>query len=114
VLRFPIDAPGRLGAPRVFADISALEPSSRFRTAYAERGPDGLEFGPDGSLYVAIYGEGRLLRFSPSGALIGEIEVAPRYVTNVAFGENGARAIVGAFRNDRAPFRGEVRIDAPD
>jgi hypothetical protein len=54
------------------------------------------------------------MRFSPAGAFLGEIEVEPRYVTNVAFSESGAMAIVGAFQNDRAPFRGEVRISSPD
>jgi sugar lactone lactonase YvrE len=92
----------------VFAQIGPE--TSRYGAHYAESGPDGLEFGPDGALHVAIYGEGRVLRFSARGALLGEIQVEPRYVTNVAFSDGGAMAIVGALQNDRAPFRGEVRI----
>jgi sugar lactone lactonase YvrE len=109
VLRFPIGADGTLGEASVFADLAALPAPSRFAAPYPLRGPDGLEIGPDGDLYVAIYGDGRVLRFSPAGALVGERQVAPRYVTNVAFGA-GRMAVTGAFENRRRPYRGEVRI----
>jgi sugar lactone lactonase YvrE len=72
-------------------------------------GPDGLEFGPDGALYVAIYGEGRLLRLSPRGELLGVVDVPPRFVTNIAFGAHGV-AITGTFDNEAPPYVGEVRI----
>jgi sugar lactone lactonase YvrE len=113
VLRFAIEADGALGEMRVFADIAALRLPLRYRSVYAETGPDGLEFGPDGHLYVAIYGAGRVLRFAPQGAVAGAIETPARFVTNIAFSATGEAAVTGAFDNMRAPFRGEVRLYAP-
>lgn len=112
VLRYAIEAPGRLVPADTFVDISSVRRPRRYRSQYQLTGPDGLEFGPDGALFVAIYGEGRLLRFSPSGELLGMIEVPTRFLTNVAFGSRGM-ALTGAFDNRTAQSPGEVRIEAP-
>ncbi|MEX0645303.1 MAG: hypothetical protein WD076_08330, partial [Parvularculaceae bacterium] len=53
---------------------------------------------------------GRLLRFSPRGELVGEIETPTRFLTNIAFNETGLAATTGAFDNRNAPFPGEVRL----
>jgi sugar lactone lactonase YvrE len=114
VLRFPILVDGRLGEMRVLADLRALPTlTSRYAAPYPRTGPDGLEIGPDGLLYVTIYGEGRVLRLTPQGAFAGAIETPTRFVTNIAFSASGAAAITGAFDNARAPFPGEVSIHAP-
>jgi gluconolactonase len=109
VLRYAIAAPGRLGDGEMFFDLAAAHLPPRYETAYALSGPDGLELGPEGSLYVAIYGDGRLLRVSPQGALLEVIDLPPRFLTNVAFGAGG-RATTGAFDNTTAQSVGEVRI----
>jgi len=109
VLRYEIAAPGRLGAVRTFAHLSGLPRPDRYRLGYALAGPDGLEFGPDGNLYVAMYGEGRLLRLSPRGELLGITDLPMRYLTNVAFGRSGV-AVTGAFDNRTPRSPGEVRI----
>ncbi len=110
VLRYDIEPQGGLSDGAVFIDIANVAPSQRYQTAYALTGPDGLEIGPDGDLYVAIYGEGRLLRFSPRGEFVGEIETPTRYLTNVGFNGAGLTATTGAFDNRNAPFPGEVRV----
>ena len=112
LLRYAVDRSLVEGGPEVLVDFSELEAPSRFRSRYAESGPDGLDIGPDRALYVALYGEGRVLRFSLEGALLGETQVEPRYVTNLAFARDGAMAVTGAFDNRRAPYRGEVRMSA--
>lgn len=110
VLRYPILPDGALGPMRVFADLNAL---TRRVGAYAEAGPDGLERGPDGDLYVCLYGEGRILRLSRTGRVVASIPVATPYLTNIAFGPDGAAYVTGAFENVRPPLRGQVARLAP-
>lgn len=109
VLRYDIEATGRLGSAQTFVDLAKPPRPARYRSAYPLAGPDGLEIGPDGNLYVAMYGEGRLLRFSPRGELLGTTEVPARFLTNVAFGAPGV-AVTGAFDNQTPESPGEVRI----
>lgn len=110
VLRYPILDGGALGPMDVFAEIDAAAPAqTRYEEPFRESGPDGLEIGPDGDLYVAIYGEGRILRFSPAGAFLGQIETETRFVTNVTFDSHGRLIAVGMFNIMAPPWPGEVR-----
>lgn len=96
-----------LGQGRSFVDIDRV---TRQVGTYPEAGPDGLERGPDGALYVCLYGEGRILKLSREGALLASLAVGIPYLTNIAFKADGTPAIVGAFVNDRPPFQGQMRI----
>lgn len=109
-LRFDIAADGSVSGQRVFADLAPLV--QRFQTTppYAEAGPDGIEIGPNGDVYVPLYGEGRILRLSPRGELVDTLETPGRYVTNLAFGPNGQVATTATFENLVAPYPGEVRF----
>jgi gluconolactonase len=107
VLAYPVEANGKLGPMRVFADLNRL---TRQQGAYREAGPDGIEKGPDGAFYVALYGEGRILKLSHRGELLGAVPSGILYVTNIAFSADGTPAIVGAHVNDRPPYRGELRL----
>ncbi|MEJ0059009.1 MAG: SMP-30/gluconolactonase/LRE family protein [Terricaulis sp.] len=69
-----------------------------------------MEIGPSGDVYVAIYGEGRILRLSPTGALLGSIRTPGRYVTNISFDRTGGAATTASFENLTPPFPGEVRF----
>ncbi|HWA01486.1 MAG TPA: SMP-30/gluconolactonase/LRE family protein [Caulobacterales bacterium] len=110
VLRYDIAADGGLANRQVFADLNALVARFQFVDRYPEAGPDGLERGPDGAMYVAIYGEGRILRLAPNGAYLGSIRTPGRYVTNIAFNAAGDAATTASFDNLNPPFPGEVRF----
>lgn len=109
ILRYRIAPGGGLSGPEIFADLGGRAPPARYETRYPLAGPDGLDFASDGSLYVALYGEGRLFRISPEGAPLAEIEAGTRFVTSLAFGPT-AVAVTGAFDNRTPPFPGEVAI----
>lgn len=106
VLVWPLDD-GRLGEMRVFFDLGAEGVAA---PAYPEAGPDGLELAPDGTLWVAEYGAGRLLGFRAGEGLVATVEVPEPFVTSIAFGPGGMAAVTSVAVNDRAPFPGTVRV----
>ena len=111
VLRYPILPDGTLGPMRVFADLNVL---TRRVGDYAEAGPDGLERGPSGDLYVCLYGEGRIVRLARDGHLVASIAISTPYLTNIAFGPDGAAYVTGAFENVAPPLRGQVERLGPE
>lgn len=113
VLRFEIRPDATLGPPEVFATTADAGRPERYDTPYAETGPDGLEIGPDGDLYVVMYGDGRVLRFSRTGAYRGAIDLPTRYATNITFLADGRAVTTGSF-SIQPPGRGEVRFHSAD
>lgn len=105
VLDYPLTAEG-LGEPQVLIDFAELGIA---RPAFPEAGPDGLELAPDGTLWVAEYGAGRLHAWRPGEGLVGDAVLPAPYLTNVAFGPDGQAAITGSFVNDR-PYPGTVWV----
>ena len=57
-------------------------------------GPDGMALGPDGLLYVAVYGSGQVKVVSDGGKLVGAIDVPGKNPTNVAFDPSGRLSLV--------------------
>lgn len=110
VVRSEIRPDGALGTPATFVRLADAERSDRYETPYEETGPDGLEIGPNGELYVVVYGEGRVLRFTRSGAYRGSLDLPTRYATNITFLADGTAATTGSFTNTKPPFPGEVRF----
>ena len=51
--------------------------------------PDGMTVDTAGDLWVAIYGGGRVRRYSPDGALLGELAVPAAQTTSCAFAGPG-------------------------
>ncbi|KAF7554760.1 hypothetical protein G7046_g6727 [Stylonectria norvegica] len=49
--------------------------------------PDGFRVDVDGNVWHAVYGEGRVLKISPGGELIGEVKLPTRNITCVQFVE---------------------------
>lgn len=110
VVRFEIRPDGDLGPSVTFVRLADAARSERYETPYEEAGPDGLEIGPNGELYVVVYGEGRVLRFARSGEYRGAIELTTRYATNITFLPDGTGVTTGSYTNTKPPFRGEVRF----
>ncbi|MEM7061079.1 MAG: SMP-30/gluconolactonase/LRE family protein [Pseudomonadota bacterium] len=106
VLAYPLEPEG-LGQPKVIIDLDDL---GLDRVRYAEAGPDGLEIGPDGTLWVAEYGAGRLLGWRAGKGLVAALQVDAQFVTNIAFGPNGLAAMTGAKDNRYAPFPGATWV----
>ncbi|MFK7945402.1 MAG: SMP-30/gluconolactonase/LRE family protein [Paracoccaceae bacterium] len=95
----------KLGPRELLIDLDKLEiPKPR----YPEAGPDGLELGPDGTLWVAEYGSKRLLGWQPERGLVAALEVDAPYVTNIAFGGKGQAVITGSYTNHEPHNRGGI------
>lgn len=56
-------------------------------------GPDGIAFGQDGRLYVAVYGQGHIAVVNDDGAVERRLDTRGLKPTNVAFGAIGERAL---------------------
>jgi gluconolactonase len=54
------------------------------------RGPDGMAFGTDGNLYVAVVGQQDVTVLGPDGKAVNRIPLAGPAPTNVAFGPKGS------------------------
>jgi gluconolactonase len=108
VLSFPIGSDGTLGPRTVWARLQDLAPPTPNEDAY--NGPDGLKLGPDGNYYIAQNGSGRVLVVGEDRQLVRMIEVPTPYVTNMAFGANGADTVfvTGAFEQWKPPYQGAV------
>ena len=103
VLDYPIQADGTLGAAEV---LFRLDDFGLPKPRYPESGPDGLEIGPDGTLWVAEYGAARLLGWRADRGLVAALVVDAPYITNIAFGPRGLVAITGSKDNRTPPFPG--------
>lgn len=57
------------------------------------KGPDGMKFGADGSLYVAVFGQGDVSVLAPDGSVRKRLPVNGSMPTNLAFAPDGGRKI---------------------
>jgi gluconolactonase len=108
ILSFPVHADGSLGVRSVWARLQDLAPPTPNEDAY--NGPDGIKLGSDGNYYIAQNGSGRILVVGEDKKLVRTIDVPTPYVTNMAFGPDGANAvfITGSFEQWKAPYPGVV------
>jgi len=51
--------------------------------------PDGMTMGPDGSLWVAMWGGGCVVQLAPDGALLQQLKVPAPHVSSLCFGVTG-------------------------
>ncbi len=57
------------------------------------KGPDGMKFGADGNLYVAVFGQGDITVLGRDGRVVQRMKVNGMMPTNLAFGPVGSRKI---------------------
>lgn len=57
------------------------------------QGPDGVAFSKAGTLYVAVFGRGRVTMMEPDGRVAGHVSIRGQKPTNVAFGLPGDKRI---------------------
>lgn len=57
------------------------------------KGPDGMKFGKDGNLYVAVFGQGDVTVLGPDGSVITRFEAGGAFPTNLVFGKDGEQRI---------------------
>ena len=51
--------------------------------------PDGMTTGPDGSLWIAMWGGGCVVQLAPDGALLQQLRVPAPHVSSLCFGPDG-------------------------
>ena len=108
ILAFSIADDGTLGPRTVWARLQDIAPPTPHEDAY--NGPDGLKLGPDDNYYIAQNGSGRVLVADAHAKLVRIIKVATPFVTNMAFGPDGADTVfvTGAFDQWKEPYPGVV------
>jgi sugar lactone lactonase YvrE len=81
VYAFDLAPDGRLSGKRVFTTISG--------SGY----PDGLAVDADGYVWIALFGGGRIERFSADGSLVGQVVFPCSNVTKLAFGGDDLQTV---------------------
>ncbi|AOA73596.1 2-dehydro-3-deoxy-6-phosphogalactonate aldolase [Stenotrophomonas rhizophila] len=76
---------GTLGEPRVVTDFLGVPGK-----------PDGMTMGPDGHLWVAMWGGHAVVELAPNGAVLRSIPVPAAHVGSLAFGDDGRLFITTA------------------
>jgi gluconolactonase len=106
ILSFVVESDGRLGARSVWARLDDIAPPTPGADAY--NGPDGLKLGPDGNIYVAQNGAGRVLIVDGQRHLVRAVSVPASFVTNIGFGPAGECYVTATFDEWHAPYPGAL------
>lgn len=107
ILRYRIADNADLTPLEPLADIVALMPELAEKSRRV--GPDGLEVTASGTVFVAIYGAGRILQISSVSTVQKVYDAGLPFVTNLALDlEHNRMIVTGAFSNTVSPLRGEV------
>lgn len=80
VWAFPILADGKLGERKLVKQ-------------FPDHGFDGMRCDVDGNLYITRYGEGTVVKLSPSGEILQKIEVLGKSPSNLCFGGPDGRTV---------------------
>jgi gluconolactonase len=107
ILEYPVAAPGKVGARRVFAVLPAKQGEQ------IANAPDGMCLDRDGHLFVAHYGMRRVQVLDRKGTLLRSYAAGNLTTSNVAFG--GPRMdqlyVTGALADERTSRGALWRLD---
>jgi gluconolactonase len=87
IFRYPWSGGRVTGARETFGNV--IDPDG----PAGIRGPDGMKFGKDGRLYVAVFGQGHVAVMAPDGTVERRLPVGGAWPTNLVFGADGEQAI---------------------
>ncbi len=98
VWAFPIQADGTLGEKKLLKKFD-------------DHGFDGMRCDVDGNLYITRYGKGTVVKLSPKGEILKEIDVLGKQPSNICFGgPDGRTAYVTEVEHRRVV---QFRVDKP-
>jgi len=78
---------GKIGPREDFGNVISADAPAGIK------GPDGMKFGLDGNLYVAVFVQGDVTVLGPDGTVVRRIKTAGSQPTNLAFGLPGDNRI---------------------
>jgi gluconolactonase len=98
IWKFPIKADGTLGEKQLLKKFDDF-------------GFDGMRCDVDGNLYITRYGKGTVVKMSPEGKVLKEIDVLGKTPSNICFGgPDGRTAYVTEVEHQRVV---QFRVDRP-
>ena len=98
VWAFPINADGSLGEKRLVKK-------------FPDHGFDGMRADVDGNLYITRHGKGTVVKMSPAGEILQEIDVLGPFPSNLCFGGPDGRTVyVTEVKHQRLV---QFRVDRP-
>ena len=101
-------------SPKVWAyDLSSKGEVSnkRLLIEFSDFVMDGMRCDVNGNLYIARFGKGTVVKVSPSGEVLQEVQLAGKRPTNVAFGGEDGRTVYVTLQ-DKGNIE-SFRVDAP-
>jgi gluconolactonase len=87
IFRYQWKGDGKLGPRETFANV--LDTSA----PPGWKGPDGMAFGTDGKLYIAVFGQQEVVVLGRDGSTVQRIKTAGKEPTNLAFALPGQKKI---------------------
>ena len=101
-------------SPKVWAyDLSSdgKVQNKRLLIEFPDFGMDGMRCDVNGNLYIARFGKGTVVKVSPDGKILEEVQLAGKRPTNVAFGGEDGRTVYVTLQ-DKGNIE-SFRVDAP-
>jgi gluconolactonase len=87
VYRYTWEEGGKIGQRELFGNVLDPEGPEGFK------GPDGMKFGIDGNLYVAVFGQSDITVLGKDGKVVRRIPTEGSTPTNCAFGPKGSEKL---------------------